>query len=158
LIVVDNGSTDGTTAYLHELAAHDRRIRIVLNPENAGFARATNQGLAISRGRILVLLNNDTMVAPRWLGRLATALADPEVGLVGPVTNRIGTEAEMEVEYETWGEFLEFAQRRGTEVDRTVFDIATVTMFCLAMRRDAFELIGPLDQRFEVGLLEDDDY
>ncbi len=45
-IVVDNGSTDGTVAYLGELAARDARVRVMFNGRNGGFAAATNQGAA----------------------------------------------------------------------------------------------------------------
>jgi GT2 family glycosyltransferase len=158
VLVVDNGSADGTPHYLRELAALDPRVRLVLNPRNAGFARACNQGLALARGNLLVLLNNDALVPPGWLARVRTALADPSIGLAGPATNRIGNEAEVEVAYDTWGGFLDEAMRRADEQTGEVVEIGTVTMFCLAMRRDVFARIGPLDQRFEIGLLEDDDY
>lgn len=158
VIVVDNGSRDGTAAWLYELAASNPRVRLVMNPGNVGFARACNQGLALARGDVLVLLNDDTLVPPGWLPRLMRPLGDADVGLVGAVTNRIGNEAEVPTEYTNWGEMLEFAGARAREREDQVFDIATVTMFCLAMRRDTFERLGPLDQRFEVGLLEDDDY
>jgi GT2 family glycosyltransferase len=158
VIVVDNGSRDGTAEWLYELAAANPRVRLVMNPDNGGFARACNQGLALARGEVLVLLNDDTLVPPGWLPRLMRSLDDPDVGLVGAVTNRIGNEAEVPTEYTTWGEMLAFAGARAQEFEGQVFDIPTVTMFCLAMRRDAFERLGPLDQRFEVGLLEDDDY
>lgn len=158
VIVVDNGSRDGTAAWLYGLAAANPRVRLVMNPDNGGFARACNQGLALARGEVLVLLNDDTLVPPGWLPRLMRPLDDPDVGLVGAVTNRIGNEAEVPTEYATWGEMLQFAGARARECEGQMFDIATVTMFCLAMRRDTFERLGPLDQRFEVGLLEDDDY
>ena len=131
----------------------------MLNPENSGFARACNQGLAVARGSILALLNNDALPAPgSAVPRFRAALADRAVGLAGPVTNRIGNEAEVEVGYDTWGDYLVAARARAAEHAGQVADIGTVTMFCLAMRRDAYERIGPLDQRFEIGLLEDDDY
>ena len=158
LIVVDNGSADGTREYLSGLAERDRRVHVVLNPVNAGFARATNQGLAIARGGVLVLLNNDALVPWGWLERLCEAVADPSVGLVGPVTNRIGNEAEVEVHYETFAGFIDAAARRALEHAAEISEIDTVTMFCLAMRRAVFQRLGPLDQRFEVGMLEDDDY
>jgi len=158
VIVVDNGSGDGTVEWLHALAAANPRVRLALNPVNGGFARACNQGLAMARGDLLVLLNDDTLVPPGWLPRLVAPLADPAVGLVGAVTNRIGNEAEVPVSYGTWGEMVEFAAERARRHAGEVFDIPTVTMFCMAMRRDAFATLGPLDQRFEVGLLEDDDY
>jgi GT2 family glycosyltransferase len=158
VIVVDNGSTDGTRGYLQALVAAEPRVRLILNPANAGFARACNQGLAVARGEVLVLLNNDTLVPPGWLARLRAALADPGIGLAGPVTNRIGNEAEVEVGYETWGGFVQEAAARATAHAGDVADIGTVTMFCMAMRREAFARIGPLDQRFEIGMLEDDDY
>ncbi len=158
LVIVDNASSDGTRDYLRELAERNDAVRLVLNEVNAGFARACNQGLAVASGKLLVLLNNDTIVAPAWLTRLAGWLGDPEIGLVGPVTNRIGNEAEIEVSYETWEGFLEAANARGRDRDGESFDLPTATMFCLAMRRDANERIGPLDQRFEVGMVEDDDY
>jgi GT2 family glycosyltransferase len=158
VIAVDNGSTDGTRAYLEQLAAKDPRLRLIFNPGNAGFARACNQGLAIGRGEILVLLNNDALVPPGWLSCLQSALEDERIGLAGPVTNRIGNEAEIEVSYTTWGGFLDEAASRTAEHAGEVVGIGTVTMFCMGMRREVFQRIGPLDQRFEIGLLEDDDY
>ncbi len=158
LIVVDNRSTDGTPEYLRHLARSNPNVRLVMNGANLGFASACNQGLAVARGRILVLLNNDAMVPPGWLARLTGALESSEVGLAGPVTNRIGNEAEVEVDYDTWRGYLQESGRRAAEYAGRTFDIPTLTMFCLAMRRDAYRAIGPLDQRFGLGMLEDDDY
>jgi GT2 family glycosyltransferase len=156
LIVVDNASTDATRDYLTGLAEHNEHVRAVFNDTNRGFGAATNQGLELADGDILVLLNNDTIVPPGWLRRMACHLGDPTIGLVGASTNRIGNEAQLNLSYRTYAEFLVAAGRRARE--RRTFPIGTATMFCVAMRRDAHELIGPLDERFEVGLLEDDDY
>ncbi|HEU4736972.1 MAG TPA: glycosyltransferase [Solirubrobacterales bacterium] len=158
LIVVDNGSSDGTPTYLAKLTERHARVRAVLNGTNLGFAPACNQGLALAAGDDLVLLNNDTMVAPGWLERLQRHLRDPRAGLVGPVTNRIGNEAEIETDYATWGEFLAFAARQAEQHEGEWLRIRTLAMFCLAMRRQTYLQLGPLDERYEVGLLEDDDY
>jgi GT2 family glycosyltransferase len=158
LIVVDNGSGDGTPEYLTRLAGADARVRVLLNGRNAGFAAACNQGLGLADGEHLVLLNNDTMVPPGWLARLIAHLRNPEVGLVGPVTNRIGNEAEIESDYRRWGEFLDFAARRAHEFAGDWLELRSPAMFCLALRRETFLRLGPLDERYEVGLLEDDDY
>jgi len=158
LVVVDNGSSDGTPRYLTGLAEADARVRVLLNGRNAGFATACNQGLGLAGGEHLVLLNNDTMVPPGWLPRLIAHLRNPEVGLVGPVTNRIGNEAEIETDYRRWGEFLDFAARRAHEFAGNWLELRSPAMFCLALRRETFLRLGPLDERYEVGLLEDDDY
>ena len=158
LLVIDNGSADETASYLAEAARSDARVRVLLGGGNAGFAAACNQGLSLAAGEHLVLLNNDTMVAPGWLTGLLAHLHNPEVGLAGPVTNRIGNEAEIECDYDTWGAFLALARRRSLEHAGEWREIHTPAMFCLAMRRDTYERLGPLDERYEVGLLEDDDY
>lgn len=158
IIVVDNGSTDGTREYLQELVRRRPRVWTIFNADNLGFAPATNQGLARATGDILVLINNDTVVPRQWLTRLVRHLEEPAIGLVGPVTNRAGNEAEVEAPYHTYGEFQEFA-REYTEAHRgESFDIRTLTMFCVAMRRDVYKRIGPLDERFQVGMFEDEDY
>ena len=161
VIIVDNASTDGTPAFLRALADRDQRVNVIFNDRNLGFARANNLGLSAARGEVLVLLNNDTIVPPGWLPRLAAHLVEG-VGAVGPVTNRIGNEAEIETSYTTYGEFLAEAERIGRISPNghkgSVFDIPTLTMFCLAMRRATYEKIGPLDEQYSIGLLEDDDY
>ncbi len=157
LIVVDNASADGSRGYLEGLAGRDARVSLLVNEENAGFPAACNQGLAAARGERLVLLNSDTIVAPGWLSQLGSHL-DGKADLVGPVTNRIGNEAEVPVAYETYGDFLREAGARARGRRGEAIEIPTLTMFCLAMRRGAWEQIGPLDESFGVGTLEDDDY
>jgi GT2 family glycosyltransferase len=157
-IVVDNGSTDGTPSFLTMLAERNARVRVLLNGRNLGFAAACNQGLGLAGGEHLVLLNNDTMVSPGWLSRLLPHLRNPGIGLVGPVTNRIGNEAEVDAGYRTWGEFLRFARERAERYAGEWLEVGTPAMFCLAMRRQTHQRLGPLDERYEVGLLEDDDY
>jgi GT2 family glycosyltransferase len=158
LIVVDNASSDGSREYLAELASRDARVSLLANEENAGFPAACNRGLAVARGEHLVLLNSDTIVPPGWLAGLGAYLEDGRAALVGPVTNRIGNEAEVATEYETYGDFLRAAAARAASRRGETFEIPTLTMFCLAMRRDAWREIGPLDESFGIGTLEDDDY
>lgn len=158
LIVVDNGSTDGSREYLVQLAERDERVWVIANSTNAGFPAACNQGLAVATGDALVLLNSDAMVAPGWLDALLARLDGPAVGLVGPVTNRTGNEAQVPTQYETWGDFLREARRRAAARRGESFAIETLTMFCVAMRRDVHERLGPLDATYGVGTLEDDDY
>jgi GT2 family glycosyltransferase len=159
IVAIDNGSTDDTRAYLDRLAR--RRpglVRVAHNRENLGFAAAVNQGVALARGDVLVLLNNDTIVSQGWLRGLVAHLEDPRVGAVGPATNRIGNEAEIETSYQTYGEFEEFARERARQHRGERLEVPALTMFCFALRRETVHRIGLLDERFGLGMLEDDDY
>ncbi|MGH9021967.1 MAG: glycosyltransferase family 2 protein [Acidimicrobiia bacterium] len=158
VVVVDNGSTDATPGYLDALAAGFPHVHAVHNSVNLGFAPAVNRGLALARGDVIVILNNDTIVPPGWLGRLAAHLEDPTVGMVGPVTGAAGNEARIATEYRTYSEMVALADALAIDRAGGAFDLPMLTMFCVAIRRTTVDMVGGLDERFEVGMFEDDDY
>ena len=159
VIVVDNASTDGTAAWLDQAPAIYEGLRVILNAENRGFAAANNQGLAQASGDFIVLLNNDTVVPRSWLAALVRHLrSDSSIGLIGPVTNAVGNEAKIDVGYADVTDMAAWAAAYTRDHDNEVFEIPMLAMFCVAMRREVFDRIGPLDERYDVGMFEDDDY
>lgn len=80
LWVVDNGSADGSVAYLRSL----RGVNPLFNRRNLGYATACNQGMAAGNGQYIILMNSDLLATPGWLPPLHKTLSNPEVAVVGP--------------------------------------------------------------------------
>jgi GT2 family glycosyltransferase len=161
LILVDNGSADGTPAYLEELRQRPgpARVEVIRNETNRGFPAGCNQGLARARGAYLVLLNNDTVVTPGWLERLiGWSLHDwPTVGLVGAVTNASRAPQEVAADYRRLEDLDGFAARRARDHAGKALQVGRLTGFCLLARREVLDKVGGLDEQFGVGFFDDDD-
>lgn len=159
IIIVDNNSTDGTVEYLKEIAEKYPEGKVIFNSENAGFAKANNQGISVASGDYIVLLNNDTIVTRGWLTKLLRHLKDEKIGIVGPVTNSCGNEAKIDVPYKTIDELDGFSEEYiRKHMEPKGFYIRVLAMYCLAMRRSLIDEVGLLDEQFEIGMFEDDDY
>jgi GT2 family glycosyltransferase len=161
LIVVDNGSTDGTEHRLVDLAARDDRVTVVRNDRNRGFPAGVNQGLALARGERVVLLNNDTLLPEGWLRRLSRALADdPGAGLVGPITNYGSMWQAVPELGELYGPRTldAFARRweRAHALERRT--VPGLVGFCVLIDRTVIDAVGGLDEQFGIGTYEDMDY
>jgi GT2 family glycosyltransferase len=160
LIVIDNGSTDGTSAYLSGLRdAVPFPVTVITNAVNRGFPAACNQGLAAARGEYLVLLNNDAVVTDAWLDQLiALAESAPEIGMVGPVSNYASPpQLVADIPYTDLGAMDRFASEWRRQNQGKWMEASKLSGFCLLMKRKTLEAVGGLDERFGPGLLDDDD-
>ncbi len=182
LIVIDNGSTDGTGIYLTGVQdVAPVPVTVVSNAQNLGFPAAINQGLKAARGDYLVLLNNDAVVTDGWLNQLiALAEMDSDVttkhtkdtkggnrrghadgmriGLVGPMSNYASPLQLVEnVPYGNLEEMQAFARRWRDEHRGQWFTAGKLSGFCLLMKRAVHEAVGGLDEQFGLGFIDDDD-
>jgi len=163
IIVVDNGSTDGTQEMLAQEYPHVLRIQ---NSKNEGFVRPANQAMRAALGRYFLLLNPDTLVLPGALDRLVAFLEEhPKAGIVGPkVLNRDGSLQQacrrgVSRPWATLSYFLGLyrlfphSQFFGgyllnyLDEDET-HAVDSVSGSCMLIRREAAEQIGYLDERF----------
>jgi GT2 family glycosyltransferase len=81
VVVVDNGSRDGSVEFLKEKYPW---VRLVCFPENTGFSVAVNRGIKESRGQFIALMNNDTVADVNWIAEMRLAMVDhPEIGSCG---------------------------------------------------------------------------
>ena len=78
VIVVDNGSTDGSLSVLQR---YENFVQLIRNDANRGFAAATNQGILATKSAYVAILNNDTVTDPRWLERMIAVMEQaPDIG------------------------------------------------------------------------------
>ena len=88
LIVVDDGSSERELVAALDVLESQRRIALIRNTRNLGFAASANAGMHAAAGHDVVLLNSDTLVAPGWLDELrAVAHGAPNIGTVTPFSN-----------------------------------------------------------------------
>lgn len=158
LIVVDNASSDGTAEYLRAFQLRHPDVRLCLNDVNKGYAGGNNDGMRLASGRVLVLLNNDTLVGPGWLAPLVDVLdKDPSVGMVGPTTNSAGNEQRIVLPEIAPDTFVPASASYLAQQDGIYSETEKLGFFCVAIRRDLIEKIGMLDETFGIGMFEDDD-
>ncbi len=157
LVVVDNGSTDGTGAYLESLGD---AVRIISNPTNLGFGQACNQGVRAAYGDYVVLLNNDTIPHPGWCDALVEcALANPGVGAVGAkLLYPLGTVQHAGVAFGPTGhthQALPYHLYRHAPADAPHVNkaraVPAVTGACMLVPRRTFVRVGGFDERFRNG-------
>lgn len=185
IIVVDNGSRDGTDRYLKK----NTHLRVISNGKNLGLQKALNQGFAASRGEFLLKLDNDVIVTPGWLeGMLKCLKQDSNIGLVGPLSNvavphqvfkkALFSFVDRDYFYKKMRNILGYQDHRlekmgayhdpeGLEAFYQCYfrnqavcfqEAPFLSGFCMLMPRKIFFEIGPFDERFRFTGFDDFDY
>jgi glycosyltransferase involved in cell wall biosynthesis len=128
VIVVDDGSTDGSLAVAQRLAAAEPRVTVLAQPNSGQPAIARNNGIECARGRYVVCLDADDKLAPAMVAECAALLdADPGLGLAYPVQQNFGANQDGPL-FSGWdADQLRYANR-----------LPTTTMF----RREAWQAAG----------------
>lgn len=153
LVVVDDGSTDETAAFLGTLGGD---VRVVRHERSVGFGAACNSGAAVARGRTLLFLNNDTLPRAGWLAPLLAELERrPEVAVVGSKLvypdGRV-QHAGVAIARHQNTPFLIYRGVPGTApaVCRRR-ELQAVSGACLLVRREMFEAVGGFDEAYRNG-------
>jgi GT2 family glycosyltransferase len=159
ILVVDNGSTDGTWEYIER----QEILTSIRNPANLGFAKGSNIGIrAADPLSDIVLLNNDTEIhQPDWLWQLQRAAYDaPTVGPVGCRMVRPDGLLEHAGAYMPldtfWGQHIGAGERNVNQYSRNR-DVEGVVFACVYLKRELLRTAGLLDEDYG-SYFEDTDY
>ena len=154
VLVVDNGSTDGSPALIEEMAkSYPVRLHLIANPVNVGFCAANNQGILATSSELVALLNNDAEAEPGWLEALERAIRQGED--VGMAASKILV-WEDPTRIDKCGHLIyPDGQNRGRgsgQIDRGQFERSEEVLWpdgCAAMyRRAMLEDVGGFDEDF----------
>lgn len=155
IIVIDNNSTFETVEYLKK----QKDIVLICNHENKGFAGGCNQGIEISKGKYIVLLNNDTIVTHKWLSNMLKMFDEyTDLSLIGPLTNSTVGKQMISVSYGTEINMMQKFAFELAEKNVKPWRALRLVAFCIVVKRDIFDEIGKFDTRFAIGNYEDDDF
>ncbi|MCX5677922.1 MAG: glycosyltransferase family 2 protein [Candidatus Omnitrophica bacterium] len=139
LILIDNASGEETRKCLEEFVRTNRNSVLIRNGTNLGWVKAVNQGINMSSGPYICIMNNDTVVrTPGWLYKLIAAVeANPGAGLVNP----------------------RFETKNAAIAERYPYiEIDFCRGYCVLIKRAVIDKIGGLDEAYGLGYYDDDDF
>jgi hypothetical protein len=147
IILVDNASQDGTVEMVR---TQFPSVRLITNASNAGYAAANNQGIALAKGRYVLLLNPGTVVPKDALSRLMKGMdADAMIGIASPLL----TNEEGAPQYYGGGSYpgarrTSVSEHRTSPAGEPFREMAFVIGAAMMVRREVFERVGTLDAGF----------
>ena len=158
IIVVDNGS-DQTTQ--NGLDGYDDipNVKVIRNSQDIGFSSANNRGIRASSGKVVVLLNNDTVVPKGAIRKMALLLEDhPDWGGLGPVSNSVGNEQGIWTSGTSMEDILLEGEKWEGNAEGSFLETNQLSFFCVALPRETLDTVGLLDEDFSPIYYEDVDY
>jgi N-acetylglucosaminyl-diphospho-decaprenol L-rhamnosyltransferase len=152
ILIVDNGSTDGS---VNKIRLELPNILLIENKRNLGFAAGNNIAIRRAAGEFILLLNSDTIVLPGTIERLLEVLmTEPKVAAVGPrVLNLDGTDQDYPTKFPTLAQMIirNFVRKQllwSSGDLHTPLRVDCIMGACLMTRREIFNDIGLLDEGF----------
>lgn len=151
VLVVDNGSSDGSVAAIRAEFPH---VAVIETGENLGYAGGNNVGIRVALARdaeLMLLLNNDTVVDPRFLSELAAAAGDaPTAGVFGAKIFHYAEQERVWYAGARWDSNKLGFQilKEDPDGDNSVFDTAYACGCALMVRRAVIDRIGYLEPKF----------
>jgi len=154
LIIIDNGSSDGTGEYLAGLKETDLiKLRITLNSDNKGFVGGMNQGIEISDAPYVCLANDDLIFTKGWLEEILFIFEkNKNIGLLNPNSNNLGAHPNTNEGIDS------FASGLREKFKGLFVEMPFCVGFCLFIRREVIEKAGVLSTEFAPFFFEDSDY
>ena len=158
IIVVDNGSTDGSVEYVQQ---NYDTIKLVCNSTNVGFSKGNNIGIQIASGKYIAVLNNDTELDSNWVSSLVEVAEEhPDAGMFAcKILSYYDRNSIDCVGHLIYPDGLSRGRGRG-EIDKGQYNKIEEVAFpsgCAALyRKEMLEQIGLFDERFFI-YVEDSD-
>lgn len=157
IILIDDGSTDGTREWLQNLTSTHPSLRVLLNERNLGYARTNHRGATVAAGEILALLNDDLVLLPGWLepmlrahdrlgdraGLIGNVQLDAKTGAIdhaGLVVNITGKPVHARELPPAW-----------LRLGRSLWRVPAVTGACLLVKRALWQQLGGFDEAYVNG-------
>lgn len=156
IIIVDNGSNDGSLEYL-KLQSD---VTLIALGKNLGAPTARNRGLAIASGEMILFCDNDVVFTPGWRELLCYHLAAwPDIGLVGPSSNYVVPIQRATLKPEPAESLNDYSARLTASIGRGAHRWSNhLILFFLLVHRDVIDAIGGIDEDFNPWGFEDNDF
>jgi len=159
IVIVDNGSSPENIEIMRNYTSNFDGIQIIENGENLGFAAGNNVGIEAATGEYILLLNNDTYLSPGTIQAMMLHLKNnPSIGAIGPLTNNIGNEAKLPIQYATMDEMASKSRALKTGYRGQYFETNVVAYFAVMFRQRDMDSFGLLSLDYGRGMFEDDDH
>lgn len=148
LIIVDNGSMDGTVEFLKDFEQSHDNVKVIYNSENLGFAKGCNQGIKLSQGEVIGLLNNDILFSSDWIKYPVEVLEkEQKAGFVSPFN--------IDAYFYSKRNFDKKIKKGLSAISYT--PCIRPSFSCIFANKSLFNNIGMFDEKFTPAYFEDDD-